>query len=670
MNTRLYYFIWIILSLSMVQCIPAPEVDPGEINIDFKDENIRHVIVLADKQVKDSLLVFLKSESPTIRYYALKGIAAMKDSTLLDQVAVLLDDPIEQNQQLAAYTIGLMGSRAGEKYLLQAFSNTDTVSARRSTNEWILDALGRCGTKDVLHNLVNVTTYISQDTSLVNGRSKAIYRFALRKMEDPKSKALMLEVATDYNFPQVARLYAAAYLARSKNVKFNADESHRMLKVFAKASDEEKIFFAKALKRTIDSTSLILLKNKYSIESNPSVKSVILQSLEQLSYDTGKELFFEALMDKNPQLIEVASDWINKKGQRKDAFEYYRMARDTSFGSRAKIALLSAGLKYIYRLDTTGLRAINRQLRTAYGQSKNPYEQAQILHGLAEFPWDFRFIREESKKSEQKVVQVAGLEALDELLRSKNYLKSIGSYRKGLKRELLRFFVVGVESGDVGKRAAAAIALRNPDPEFHAMVLDTAIINRLQRAILGEPLDIESHNEILKTIAELKGIPYVPIKPFYNHPIDWFQLEGVQEEIKVEMATTKGVIKLALFPKNSPGTVSNFLKEAKRKYYNNKTFHRVVPGFVIQGGCPRGDGYGSLDYTIRSEFFPYNFDDTGYIGMASSGNHTEGVQFFITHTATPHLDGGYTIFGKVIEGMDVVNNIGVGDKILTINIEE
>jgi len=84
---------------------------------------------------------------------------------------------------------------------------------------------------------------------------------------------------------------------------------------------------------------------------------------------------------------------------------------------------------------------------------------------------------------------------------------------------------------------------------------------------------------------------------------------------------------------------------------------------VIQTGCPRGDGYGSLDYSIRSELTQIYYDSEGFIGMASAGNDTEGTQWFITHSATPHLDGNYTIFGKVIEGMDVVHKIQQGDKI-------
>ena len=94
-----------------------------------------------------------------------------------------------------------------------------------------------------------------------------------------------------------------------------------------------------------------------------------------------------------------------------------------------------------------------------------------------------------------------------------------------------------------------------------------------------------------------------------------------------------------------------------------------MPNFVIQGGCPRGDGYGSLDYSLRSELPDVYYHEDGILGMASAGNDTEGVQFFITHSPAPHLDGRYTAFGRVLEGMDIVHNIQVGDIIRSIGIQ-
>ena len=127
-------------------------------------------------------------------------------------------------------------------------------------------------------------------------------------------------------------------------------------------------------------------------------------------------------------------------------------------------------------------------------------------------------------------------------------------------------------------------------------------------------------------------------------------------------------VKLQLLKKEAPGSVANFVQLAKNGFFNGKNFHRVIPNFVIQGGCPRGDGYGGLDYSIRSELPPLNYDDEGYVGMASAGNHTECTQWFITHAPTPHLDGRYTIFAKVIEGMETVHQVQIGDVIKSITI--
>lgn len=136
----------------------------------------------------------------------------------------------------------------------------------------------------------------------------------------------------------------------------------------------------------------------------------------------------------------------------------------------------------------------------------------------------------------------------------------------------------------------------------------------------------------------------------------------------MQIITSKGEITLSLFPGRAPVSVTSFVQLANQGFYNGKAFHRVVPNFVIQTGCPRGDGFGGLDFTLRSELNGNYYDDEGYVGMASAGPHTEGTQFFITHSPTPHLDGRYTIFGKVTSGMDVVQKITMGDIITQINI--
>jgi len=142
-----------------------------------------------------------------------------------------------------------------------------------------------------------------------------------------------------------------------------------------------------------------------------------------------------------------------------------------------------------------------------------------------------------------------------------------------------------------------------------------------------------------------------------------------KQSIMATIETNKGEIKLELYPEIAPATVSNFVDLANKGYYNNLLFHRVLPDFVIQGGDPRGDGWGGPGYAIPCEYNELPFE-RGTIGMATSGKDTGGSQFFICHSEQPHLNHRYTVFGKVITGMDVVDNIVIEDKIIHIAIEK
>ncbi|MCI0523836.1 MAG: peptidylprolyl isomerase [Acidobacteria bacterium] len=143
----------------------------------------------------------------------------------------------------------------------------------------------------------------------------------------------------------------------------------------------------------------------------------------------------------------------------------------------------------------------------------------------------------------------------------------------------------------------------------------------------------------------------------------------LNKKVTATIHTDKGQIRLQLFPQDAPITVDSFISLARKGYFNNLTFHRVVPNFVIQGGDPRGDGEGGPGYQIRCEINarPYT---RGAVGMALSGKDTGGSQFFITHSPQPHLDGGYTVFGQVVSGMEVVDRIARGDLIKKIEIFE
>jgi len=142
---------------------------------------------------------------------------------------------------------------------------------------------------------------------------------------------------------------------------------------------------------------------------------------------------------------------------------------------------------------------------------------------------------------------------------------------------------------------------------------------------------------------------------------------------KAEIHTDKGVMKVEFYEKDAPGTVENFVKLAKDGFYDGLTFHRVIPDFVIQGGCPDGTGMGGPGYTIKCELEGENqYHDRGVLSMAHAGRDTGGSQFFICHsrTNTAHLDRMHTCFGKVVEGVELIDDIRQGDQMSKVVIVE
>ena len=131
---------------------------------------------------------------------------------------------------------------------------------------------------------------------------------------------------------------------------------------------------------------------------------------------------------------------------------------------------------------------------------------------------------------------------------------------------------------------------------------------------------------------------------------------------KIQIQTERGNITIEMFEDEAPNTVANMISLIEKGYYDGLNFHRVIPDFMIQGGCPHGTGTGGPGYDFDDECAPdRRHDSAGVLSMANAGPGTNGSQFFITHGPTPHLDGKHTVFGKVTEGQEVVDEIKQGD---------
>jgi cyclophilin family peptidyl-prolyl cis-trans isomerase len=233
---------------------------------------------------------------------------------------------------------------------------------------------------------------------------------------------------------------------------------------------------------------------------------------------------------------------------------------------------------------------------------------------------------------------------------------------------VFRLLEEAIDSGDAGMISAAALALKDYDKTYLSRyVSDTLFTTAFDK------LDFPKHLEPMQYLADVHNyyfpdnkisMPKTDTRRSYIN--DNFTKFDATYTAVVE--TDAGEIQFELLIEHAPETVLNFIDLAEQDFFNDKVFQRVVPNFVIQTGCTRGDGYGGVDFTIRSELSPMRYLEEGYVGMASAGSHTEGSQWFITHSPTPHLSGRYTIFGKVSAGMDVVKKMKVGTEINNVNI--
>ncbi len=438
----------------------------------------------------------------------------------------------------------------------------------------------------------------------------------------------------------------------------------------AKSDDARiRMALAIALGKTRSETALEALINQYNIDEDYRVKTNILRAFSNFEYAQVRDIMLEAIRAPNLHIARRALQFLAEQGDPREALDYRDIARDTNLHWQIRSGMFEAAYGLLPTFYSESRDRLTYELRRNFEEADNPYYKGMLMQALAKNGWNYRYIGDAGLNAQNPITKTGCVSALAKITQRPDFDRFFGAGRRRANRDIGRFLLAMLKTQDAGTIAIAADALRTPGRLFREMYADSVVVLETALASLDLPKEIETLNEVQQTLAYFKKETFIPATPVFNHPIEWSLLDEVNDNTRIVLETTKGAITLRLLPKLAPGSVINFIDLVQEGFYDGKKFHRVVPNFVIQGGCPRGDGYGSLDYTIRSELSPAHYDTEGYVGMASSGNHTEGVQFFITHSPAPHLDGNYTIFAQVESGMDVVHQIEVGDVIEAARLE-
>jgi cyclophilin family peptidyl-prolyl cis-trans isomerase len=289
-------------------------------------------------------------------------------------------------------------------------------------------------------------------------------------------------------------------------------------------------------------------------------------------------------------------------------------------------------------------------LRSAQG----PYDKVALIRALAVNPDFMPLLRDEYAMPDlPPAIRYAAAEAIVEM---HNTLTSQPDFITGYVIPMWHTNEPGVQT------VLAAWASGNAD-QVKGSSEFTGLMSSTLKA-LPLPLLLETYNEIAAALTAC-GIPTDKAPLTGYRKTDWELIRSIPQGQQVEIETTKGTFAVALDVDLNPVSVSQFIRLAREGFYNGKYFHRVVPNFVIQTGCPKGDGTGGLSEMIRSEFFSHAYEP-GALGLASAGKDTESCQWFVTHVPTYWLEGRYTQFGNVIQGMEVVQAIRMGDQVISV----
>ncbi len=608
----------------------------------FSDPTLVRIYEYKDKRQTDSLYQFFNSEKSSVRQEAVLAFASIQD-TLASQAlgTILLEDSVADVRQAAAFALGQTKGFLAVNSLIPAASDKDAhVSAEA------LEALGKSISKkdiDVLNR------FKSRDTLVQAGLVWGFYQAGSRGLAD----SLMIERCQEFLKPSYSvsvRLGAAHFFNRSTMLPTQAYRDG----LIKTAIDDKNAFVRMAatsgLRKITSPEVLEALKKIIASDVDYRVRSNEARALAAFPFEQTQEALLKALKDENINVAIAASESIRTRATENFFQPITEAARAcNNWRVQANLFETALGLKPEKELIA--------EVESDYTNSKNDYQKAWLLNALSKAIETYPFIQEELFKSSVPVIKSSAAQALVAINHHKDFSPS-------LKKDFSVVYEKALLNGDAGVIVSVAGALSDSTLDYRSVISDVNFLYETRKK-LSLPKDIEALQPLEEAIAyfEHKKKPTAP-KNEYNHPINWKLTSTISKDQKILLKTSKGDIILRLLVEEAPGSATSFVELCHQKYFDGKFFHRVVPNFVVQAGCNRGDGYGSEAWSIRSEFSQRRYSE-GSVGMASAGKDTEGMQWFITHSPTPHLDGRYTIFAEVERGMSVVHQIEVGDIILS-----
>ncbi len=675
----------------------------------------REILQLQDQRSLGSgkLTSYLKDQNVQLRYRAAIALANLQDSLTVEEFAISLGDNDREVRAASALALGQIRTERSAGKLLSAISSEKDakVIAR------ILEAIGKCGSPKFLDSLLALN-----ELDLIRLPQKefamCIARFAIRQIRTERSIWKCFEYASS-NSPEVCSAALFALWRSAPNGLIDLEISKHSEELISLAENNNpgiRMHLATLLGRSKSKDSqeiLDTLENTEKKFNDWHVWVQIVRACAALSRTTDNMLskYLEYFSMKNNHIKIVALQAFSISPfplvEQSDLFDSVRstlhgLANDSNENEAVRgEALVALGKHFPKELESFYTWLASSQVASRL--------KAKLLEGIAQqITKEHLTILRHNLNHESNRVAMAAWDFIRPMLNPavKNKLDLDSNESKYLLKDIFKEAKSALVKNDIGITSIVA-----------NMFADTMVFSNFKDAGLTDQIiyefisafgnlthndDLEAKQAILQALGNMNSVHAVPFLEKelsdseqsvadeaaaslrritgndYSNRLphrtitsrteeDWDILESVKPNQRVRIVTNRGEIILELMKEQAPFTVLNFVKLIKKEFYNGLCFHRVVPDFVVQGGDPRGDGWGGPGYQMRTEISTANYE-RGSCGMASAGKDTEGSQFFITHISTPHLDGRYTIFAKVVKGMEIVDCLQVGDIMKTIQL--
>jgi cyclophilin family peptidyl-prolyl cis-trans isomerase/HEAT repeat protein len=651
---------------------------PGDL---LAREDLQRLVERQARRDTLALVTALFAEDPVLRARAALGLGSVRAAAAVPALVPLLVDTDARVRAFAAFALGQSGDAILTGPLLDALRQEQDLAVLRQ----LLDALGRTGDRSALAALAGADLPPALDPF----KSLAIARFGIRNVHDPVALAhLARGLASDD--PEFLR-QSAYFFARVADTSSWRDQAADVLRTAARLAPDHPAQqnLAAALGRLDPEQAGPALTRL--LRESPDWRTRVNAARGLSGAPAGSDAaaaLLAALDDLTHHVAVAAAQTIGASGAWRDEVtaDLARWMAENDDRWEVWTGFLPA-LPPASRLDAArGNGSLPAHVA--------PFARAAGLRSLATAPEPeaLGVLVDAAADPDSRVAYAA----LETLVSRWNVERSASRaelyfpiFSEALRRAdvgtvyavapvLADSLFLAIGSGDVMRETYAGMEVpQDVEPmtaivRAHGAARDPAALDFLLSVALEGP-----HPVLRRAAAESldrrfgEGIQFeatglsVPAFP----RLDWDYLTGLGATPRLVLETDRGRIVLEMFTHWAPVTVQTIARLASGRKYDGVPFHRVVPNFVVQGGdFARADGFGGPEYFLPSEFttLPYT---TGTLGMASAGPDTEGSQFFVTHSPQPHLDGRYTVFGRILEGQEVVDELRVGDRIVRARVE-